>query len=66
MISGILVLEVGTWCLSVRSHDGGFEVSITEDDKPPTSHYVRLDREQSETLREFINETLPSPAQSER
>ncbi len=55
----ILVLEVGTWILEVRSHGDGFQVAITEDDKPPTSHYVRLDREQSESLRQFMNDALP-------
>jgi len=59
MKSGILCLEVGTWNLSVRTHDGGFEVSVNDDGKPPASHYVRLDPEQSETLRDFLNEAMP-------
>lgn len=65
--SGILTLDVEGWTLSVRTHDGGYEVSITEDGKCPASHYVRLDHEQADTLRDFMVETspaIPSAAQA--
>lgn len=57
----ILALEIGTWILEVKSRGDGFQVTIVEDTKPPTSHYVRLDREQSESLRQFLNEASPVP-----
>jgi hypothetical protein len=55
----ILLLEVETWILEVKNHGEGFQVSIVEDTKPATTHCVRLDREQSETLRQFMNEASP-------
>lgn len=55
--NGILTLDVEGWTLSVRVLDGGYEVSMTEDGKCPSSHYVRLDHDQSDTLRDFIVET---------
>ena len=64
-MSGILCLDVGGWTLSVRTLGGGFEVSITEDGKCPASHYVRLDQEQSGTLRDFLNE-MAAPANGDR
>jgi hypothetical protein len=57
--SGILCLDVEGWTLSVRTLAGGFEVSVSDDAKPAASHYVRLDPEQSETLRDFLNEIMP-------
>jgi hypothetical protein len=55
-MGGILVLDIEGWTLEVKTLGEGFQVAITEDDKPPTSHYVRLDKEQSESLRQFVNE----------
>ncbi len=53
-MSRILCLDVEGWTLKVRPLGEGFEVSITEDGKCPASHYVRLDQEQSSTLRDFL------------
>lgn len=61
---GILVLDIEGWTLSVQVRDGGYEVCITEDGKCPATHYVRLDHEQSDTLRDFLVETSP-PAKTE-
>jgi hypothetical protein len=56
MPTGILLLEVENWLLEVKSHGEGFQVAIIEDTQPSTTHFVRLDKEQSETLRKFLNE----------
>jgi hypothetical protein len=52
----ILLLQIEKWVLEVKTHGDGFHIAMIEDDKPATSHYVRLDAEQSESLREFLNE----------
>ncbi len=57
----ILILNIGDWLLEVKNHGEGFQVAMIEGDKPATSHYVRLDREQSESLRQFMNEASPLP-----
>ena len=58
----ILLLEIENWILEVKNHGEGFQVSIIEGTAPSTTHYVRLDREQSESLRQFMNEAAPVAA----
>jgi len=58
----ILVLDIETWVLEVKTHGDGLQIAMIADDRPSTSYYVRLDREQSETLQAFLNEVAVASA----
>lgn len=57
-----LVLEVNDWILEVKTRGGGFQVSLIEANQSAVTHFVRLNRDQSETLRQFLNDASPPPS----
>lgn len=57
----ILLLEIEDWILEVKNYGGGFQVALIEGNQPAVTHFVRLDKEQSETLRDFLVEASEPP-----
>lgn len=58
-MSDRISIPVDGWKLEAREFDGGIELAIVTDDKPPASHYVRLSAIGSAALRDYLVAAVP-------
>lgn len=54
-----LTLNVDGWTFQASVKDHWVQVAIITDDKPPTTHYVRLSHKQAHELRDYLYSNLP-------
>lgn len=55
-----LILDIDGWKLEVAPHGEGVTVAITTGDRGAATHYVRLNQEETERLREYFAPALPN------
>lgn len=65
-MSDRISIPVDGWKLEARKFDGGIEIAIVTDDKPPASHYVRLSAIGSAALRDYLFTAIRSQQPARR